>query len=160
MISLFITNGMYLSFYILLCPAQSLLYVYPLWVLSQYDLEALLIFFHSFMCRKLALNRENVLHFRCSHRCLGQVYGGLDSSRHLCVSVWTSVIMFIHLSGHLYICQYIQKSLETLIHPYVYLWDMLGDICVFVRHCVSVSMSVCVSVVCTFCMGPAKCCRI
>ena len=48
-----LTNGMYLPFCSFLCPAQSLLWVYPVWVHSQYGLEI----FQLFRCTNLALNR-------------------------------------------------------------------------------------------------------
>ena len=57
MISMFLTNGMYLSF-CFLCPAQSLLLVYPMWVHSQCGLEVLYLHFQLFRCRNLALNRD------------------------------------------------------------------------------------------------------
>ena len=50
------THGMYLPF-CFLCPAQSLLCVYLVWVHSQCSLEVLLYFFQLFRCRNLALNR-------------------------------------------------------------------------------------------------------
>ena len=50
------THGMYLPF-CFLCPAQSLLCVYPVWVHSQCGLEVLIYIFQLFRCRKLALNR-------------------------------------------------------------------------------------------------------
>ena len=40
-----------------LCPAQSLLWVYLVWVHSQCSLEVLLLLFQLFRCRHLALNR-------------------------------------------------------------------------------------------------------
>ena len=43
--------------FVFLCPAQSLLLVYPVWVHSQCSLEVLLYFFQLFRCRNLALNR-------------------------------------------------------------------------------------------------------
>ena len=42
MINMLITNGMYLTFFF--CPAQSLLWVYLVWVLSQCSLEVLYYF--------------------------------------------------------------------------------------------------------------------
>ena len=50
------THGIYLPF-CFLCPAQSLLCVYPVWVHSRCGLEVLLIFFPALRCRNLALNR-------------------------------------------------------------------------------------------------------
>ena len=43
--------------FVFLCPAQSLLCVYPVWVHSQCSLEVQLYFFQLFRCRNLALNR-------------------------------------------------------------------------------------------------------
>ena len=51
------THGMYLPF-CFLCPAQSLLWVYPVWVHSQCAVWRFSnIFFQLFRCRNLALNR-------------------------------------------------------------------------------------------------------
>ena len=43
--------------FVSLCPAQSLLWVYPVWVHSQCSLHVLGILFQLFRCRNLALNR-------------------------------------------------------------------------------------------------------
>ena len=43
--------------FVFLCPAQSLLWVYLVWVHSHCSLEVLLIFLQLFRCRNLALNR-------------------------------------------------------------------------------------------------------
>ena len=50
------THGIYLPF-CFLCPAQSLLWVYLVWLHSQCSLEVLSYFFQLFRCRNLALNR-------------------------------------------------------------------------------------------------------
>ena len=56
MIHMFITSGMHLSFCMCgLIPSA-------IWGLCN-------SFSSPFRCSKLTLNRENFLHFRCSHRC-------------------------------------------------------------------------------------------
>ena len=89
--------------FISLCPAQSLLCIYPVWVHSHCD-----IFSRSFSCRKLALNGKNFLHSRCRHRCL---------KGHLCLCLDIQALL---LEGR-YFCQYIHESVHLFVHLYVYI---------------------------------------
>ena len=57
MIQHVLTNGMYLPFCSFLCPAQSLLWVYPVWGSFPVWSGDSLIIFQLFRCRNLALNR-------------------------------------------------------------------------------------------------------
>ena len=63
MMTMFITDGMYLSFLYFSYPGQSFLCVYPVWVHSQCGLETL-IFFQLFRCKMLALKKRKLLAFQ------------------------------------------------------------------------------------------------
>ena len=118
MISTFLTNDMYLLFCFMLWPAQSLLWVYPLWVHSQCCLEVLLLFFQVFRCKNLALTRDMFSSFSLQ-ACRGlweasvcHLYG---CTPHISVCPCMSVCP-LYICTPLYICMSPYTSMFTICH--------------------------------------------
>ena len=115
MINMFISNDMYLSF-IFVCPAQRLLWVYPVHVHSQSGLEVHYQISSPFKFVKVSY--ISVLGVAIGFWFIGLVYGG-----RVCLYIswydWISVCSSVHLSLHSYVHQYVHTSIGTFIHPLV-----------------------------------------
>ena len=91
------THGMYLPF---LCPAQSLLWVYMVWVHSKCSLEVLLYFFQLFRCRNLALNRVFSYFFSGRHVFILE---GVSGCPHICTPQYVHMPPYVCMPPGVYI---------------------------------------------------------